>query len=280
MAGREAEGPLGIVAGAGALPRLIAEAQGARGHLVCAFEGVAPDWIGAHPHVVVPFEKPGALFAALRKAGVRRLVMAGGMQRPKLRPLHFDRTALGLASRILPLLGQGDDALLRGLAAVFEAEGFVLVAAQQVLDGLLAPAGAIGGAVMTEAQAADVRRAAEIVAALGGLDIGQGAVVEAGICLGVETIQGTDALLDAVARTKPALRADPAGRAGVLYKAPKPGQDRRLDLPAIGVETVRRAAAAGLAGVAVAAGGVLLIDRGAIVAEAEAHGLFLHGWQG
>jgi DUF1009 family protein len=280
MADADSDGALGIVAGAGALPRLIAEAQGARGHLVCAFEGAAPDWIGAHPHVVVPFEKPGALFAALRQAGVRRLVMAGGMKRPKLRPLHFDRTALGLASKILPLMGQGDDALLRGLAAVFEAEGFALVGVQQVLDGLLAPAGAIGGVAMAETHAADIRRAAQIVAALGALDVGQGAVVEAGICLGVETIQGTDALLEAVARTVPALRADPSGRAGVLYKAPKPAQDRRLDLPAIGVETVRRAAAAGLAGIAVAAGGVLLIDRPAIEAEAGARGLFLHGWQG
>lgn len=279
MATDDSGGPLGIVAGSGALPRLIAEAHGAQGCFVCAFEGAAPDWIAAHPHIVVPFEKPGALFAALRQAGVRRLVMAGGMQRPKLRPLHFDRTALGLASKILPLMGQGDDALLRGLAAVFEAEGFALVGVQQVLDGLLAPAGALGGAPMTETHAADIRRAAEIVAALGVLDIGQGAVVEAGICLGVETIQGTDSLLETVARTVPTLRADPAGRAGVLYKAPKPAQDRRLDLPAIGVETVRRAAAAGLAGIAVAAGGVLLIDRPAIAAEAEALGLFLHGWQ-
>lgn len=275
-----ADAPLGIIAGAGALPRLIAEAQGARPYLVCAFEGIAPDWIGAHPHSVVPFEKPGALFRALRERGIGRIVMAGAMSRPKLRPLHFDRTAMALASRILPLMGQGDDALLRGLAAVFEAEGFTLVAAQAVLEGLLAPEGSLAALPATEAHLPDIRRAAEIMAVLGALDIGQAVVVEAGLCLGIETIQGTDALLDAVARTEPRLRAAPGGRAGVLYKAPKPAQDRRVDLPAIGVETIRRAAAAGLAGVAVQAGAVLLLDRDAIVAEADRAGMFLHGWSG
>lgn len=272
------DGPLGIIAGAGALPRLIAEAQGARPHLVCAFEGIAPDWIGAHPNVVVPFEKPGRLFGALRQAGVTRLVMVGGMSRPKLRPLGFDRTAVGLAPRILPLLGKGDDALLRGLAEVFEAEGFRMIGVQDVLDDLVAPAGPLSAVRATEAQHADIARAAEIVGALGALDLGQAAVVEHGLCLGVEAIQGTDALLDAVARTPDTLRAAPGGRAGVLFKAPKPRQDRRLDLPAIGPETVRRAAHAGLAGIAVRAGGVLLIDREAIVAEADRSGLFLHGW--
>lgn len=273
----QAEGALGILAGAGDLPRLIAQAQGAAAHLVCAFEGAVPGWIEAHPHVVVPFEKPGRLFAALREAGVRRLVMAGAMTRPKLRPLAFDRTAMALASRVLPLMGQGDDALLRGLGTVLEAEGFALIGVHEVLGDLLAPAGAIAGPAADDRHRADITRAAEIVAALGRLDLGQGAVVEGGLCLGVETLQGTDALLDFVAATPAPLRA--ASPRGVLYKAPKPGQDRRMDLPALGAATVERAARAGLAGIAVAAGGVLLIDRAAITAAAAATGLFVTGWE-
>ncbi|MEH6775017.1 MAG: UDP-2,3-diacylglucosamine diphosphatase LpxI, partial [Cereibacter changlensis] len=84
---------------------------------------------------------------------------------------------------------------------------------------------------------------------------------------------GTDAMLDWVAQT--ARRPNPQGAKGVFYKAPKPGQDRRIDLPALGVETVRRAAAAGLAGIVWQAGGVITLDRAAMLAEAEAHGLFL-----
>ena len=267
---------LGIIAGAGALPRRIAEAQGTAPYLVCAFEGVAPDWIATHPHVVVPFEKPGRLFAALHEAGIRRLVMAGGMRRPRLRPLAFDGTAVRLAARILPLLGKGDDALLRGVAAVLEAEGFRLIGAHEVLDTALATDGTMAGPPPDAATLADIARAAEVVAALGALDVGQGAVVAGGLCLGVESLQGTDALLDFVAGSDRALWPDNA--CGVLYKAPKPQQDRRLDLPAIGLETLRRTARAGLAGVAVEAGGVLLIDRDAVLAEAARLGLFVHGW--
>lgn len=269
-------GALGILAGSGDLPRQIAEAQGGRPHLVCAFEGLVPGWIADHPHVVVPFEKPGRMFEALRKAGVTRLVMAGAMARPKLRPLAFDRTALSLASKVLPLMRQGDDALLRGLASVLEGEGFELVGVHDVLSGLLAPEGVIAGPAPDAAALADIARAAAIVAALGGLDVGQGAVVEGGLCLGVESLQGTDAMLAFAAETPARLRGD--GTPGVLFKAPKPGQDRRLDLPALGIETIRGAARAGLCGVAVAAGGVLLIDREAIVAEAERLGLFVYGW--
>lgn len=270
--------PLGIIAGAGNLPRLIAEVRQAEGsdYLVCCFEAHVPDWVAGHPAVTVPFEKPGRLLSALRARGIAHLVLAGGLVRPRLRPLHFDRLAMTLAPRLVPLLGRGDDALLRGLGAVLEAEGFELVPPQAVLADLAAPAGPIAGPAPDEAVRADIARAAALVAALGAADVGQGAVVEAGQCLGLETLQGTDAMLGFVAATDPALRA-PHG--GVLYKAPKPAQDRRLDLPAIGVETLRSAARAGLSGVAVAAGGVLIIDRPAVQAEAAALGLFVFGWE-
>lgn len=269
--------PLGIIAGAGDLPRLIAEAQAGAGatYLVCCFAGHAPDWLEGHPSVTVPFEKPGRLLAALRERGIDRLVLAGALVRPKLRPLSFDRTAMALAPKLMPLLKEGDDALLRGLGAILEGEGFALIGAQEAVAGLLAPAGPIAGPAPEEAHRADIARAADLVARLGAADIGQGAVVEAGLCLGLETVQGTDALLAFVAGTDPALRA---GRGGVLYKAPKPAQDRRIDLPTIGVATLRGAARAGLSGVAVAADGVLLIDRAALEAEARALGLFLYGW--
>ena len=127
----------------------------------------------------------------------------------------------------------------------------------------------------TAADIADADRAAKIVEGLGALDLGQGAVVAQGLCLAVETLPGTDAMLAFAALHDPALRPNPKGARGVLYKAPKPGQDRRIDLPAIGPETVAGAARAGLAGIAWEAGGVLLLDRDATVAAAAAAGLFL-----
>jgi len=222
--------------------------------------------------IAARFERPGRLFAALRAAGCGTVTFAGGMVRPRLRPLRFDLTMLRLAPRLLAGLRAGDDTTLRLIAGVFEAEGFEVVAPQALLPELPAVAGVHSRALPSDGDRADAARAAAIVAALGAVDVGQAAVVAQGICLGLESIQGTDALLDFVARTGSGFRPDPAGPRGVLYKAPKPGQDRRLDLPAIGPETLRGAAAAGLAGVVVEAGGVMILDHAATVAAADAAG--------
>lgn len=269
---------VGIIAGRGPLPRLLAETERRRRrpYLVVGFEGQEPDWLRGHPHEIVPFEKPGAAFRAFRGAGVDTVVFAGGLDRPKLRPWKFDRTAASLASRILPLLGRGDDALLRALGEAVEAEGFRLAAAHELATDLLAPEGAFSTATPGEADHADIARAREFAAMIGAADVGQAAVAAGGLCLGLETLQGTDALLTFVAQTPERLRANLAGR-GVLWKGPKPGQDWRADLPVIGPETVHRAAEAGLAGVAVLAGGVLVLGRDETRAAADEAGLFLWG---
>jgi hypothetical protein len=273
---------LAIVAGRGALPRLIAEdcARRGRPYRVVAFAGVPLDWTEGHPVLPAAFEKPGRLFAALKDAGCRAVTFAGAMTRPELNPLRFDRTMLRLAPRVLGGLRGGDDRTLRVLAEIVEGEGLELVPPQALLAGLLAPAGVMTRAAPSDADRADAVRAGAIVAALGTVDVGQAAVVAQGLCLGVESVQGTDALLAFVAATGAAFRPDPAGGRGVLVKAPKPGQDWRMDLPAVGPETLRGAAAAGLAGVAVRAGGVLLLGCDETVAAADAAGLFLWGSEG
>ena len=270
-------GGLAIVAGRGELPRLIAEAcaRDGRTYRVVAFEGVPLDWTAGHPVIAARFERPGRLFAALRSAGCDRVTFAGGIVRPRLRPLGFDLTMLRLAPRLIAGLRTGDDATLRLVAGIFEAEGFAVVAPQALLPELPAVAGVHSRVLPSKGDRADAARAAAIVAALGAADVGQAAVVAQGVCLGLESIQGTDALLAFVARTGAAFRPDPSGPKGVLYKGPKPGQDRRLDLPAVGPGTLSGAAAAGLAGVVVEAGGVMILDHAATVAAADAAGLFL-----
>lgn len=269
-----AEG-IAIVAGRGDLPRLIAEDCARRGlpYRVVLLGDLTLDWADAHPAIHGQFEKPGRLFADLRAAGCGQVTFAGGIVRPKLRPLGFDLTMLRLAPRVVRGLAAGDDSTLRMVAGIFEAEGFRVRAPHEILTDLLAPPSVLGRVQPSDADRRDAARAAVIVAALGAVDVGQGAVVAGGICLGLESIQGTDVMLDFVARTAGPIR--PAGARGVLYKAAKPGQDRRMDLPAIGPGTLERAAAAGLAGVAVEAGGVMILNRAAAVAAADAAGLFL-----
>jgi len=156
--------------------------------------------------------------------------------------------------------------------AIFEEAGFTVAGVADVAPDLLPGPGVLAGAP-SAADQADAARAAAIVAALGAVDVGQGAVVAQGLCLAVETLPGTDAMLDFVAAT--ARRPDPAGARGVMFKAAKPGQDRRIDLPTLGLQTLARAHAAGLAGVAFQAGDVIVLDRAAMLAEAERLGLFL-----
>jgi UDP-2,3-diacylglucosamine hydrolase len=268
---------LAIVAGRGDLPRLIAEQceRTGRPYRVVRLPGMTLDWVEDHPVIDARFERPGQLFVTLRQAGCGAVTFAGGLVRPRLRPLCFDLTMWRAAPRLLAAVRSGDDAALRAVASVFERAGLRVEAPHALLPQLAAVAGVHSRALPDARDRADAARAAAIVAAMGSVDVGQATVVAQGICLGIESIQGTDMLLDFVARTGAGFRPDPAGARGLLFKAPKPGQDRRLDLPAIGPETVQRAAAAGLGGVVVEAGGVMILDHAASVAAADAAGLFL-----
>jgi DUF1009 family protein len=165
----------------------------------------------------------------------------------------------------------GDDGLLSAVIKELEAEGFRVVGVDTILGGVLAPLGPFGR-VAPDAQAeADIAHGLRVARALGSLDIGQAVVVQQGLVLGVEAIEGTDALLARCAD----LRRDGAG--GVLVKVAKPNQERRADLPTIGVKTVTTAAAAGLRGIAVEAGSSIVIDREAVAAAADRAKLFVVG---
>lgn len=272
--------PLAIIAGRGRFPREIAERRARAGlpYLLIVFQDCYEDWMSAHPHERHEFERAGAVFRSLRRAAATHVAFAGNMSRPRLRPWRADLTAVRLLPRVLALMRGGDDGLLRGLAAIFEREGLIMIDPREVLgQQATVPAGALGQRAPREADLADAARAAAIVAALGPLDVGQGAVVARGVCLGVEAIEGTDLMLERIAALPAERRGAASPRAGVLYKGPKPGQDRRLDLPAIGPATVEGAARAGLAGLVVAAGETLLLEAAATRVAADLAGVFVYG---
>ncbi|SOC08130.1 LpxI family protein [Rhodobacter maris] len=258
-----------LIAGAGALPRLLIAA--APEMLVCQLEGFealpGAEVLRFRIERLVPF------FDALAERGIDRVCLAGAMQRPRLEPEFFDARTAALVPRLLGAMQAGDDATLRAVIGLFEEFDFEVIGADAICPDLVPGAGVLCGTLSAEDQR-DAARAAEIVAALGAVDVGQGAVVARGLCLGVEALPGTDAMLDFVAQHR---ALAPAPTTGVFYKAPKPGQDRRIDLPALGPQTIAKAAAAGLAGIAFEAGGVLLLDRDATLRAAEAAGLFLWG---
>ena len=267
---------LGIIAGSGALPRLLAEDCAARGqdYVVVQFKEVELDWTETHPVISAVFEKPGKLFKNLKKAGVATVTMGGAMSRPRLNPLRFDATGLRLAPVVMNALKSGDNSTLGIIAALFEAENFKVIGVHEAMPALLAASGMPTKAQPSDEDQRDAKRAAEIVEVLGAADVGQGAVVAQGLCLGLESIQGTDAMLRFVTEN-PARLPDKNGSSGVLLKRSKPGQDMRLDMPAIGPDTFTAAAAAGLAGVVVHAGETLVLGLDETVARADELGLFL-----
>lgn len=268
---------LGILAGGGALPARIVDSCIARGRpfFVVAFEGqadadlVAPRDGREIPHCRVRMEKAGATIKRLRRERVAVLVMAGQMRRPALSALRPDLWTMRFLARVGGL-GQGDDALLRAIVAALESEGFTVVGADSVVPDLLAPEGILGGIEPDEKARADIRQGIAAALALGARDEGQAAMVRNGRVIGTESADGTDALLAS-------LEAADGPPSGVLVKVAKPGQERRVDLPAIGPQTIEAAKRAGLAGIAVEAGGALVLEREATIAAADAAGLFVLG---
>jgi DUF1009 family protein len=273
--------PIAIVTGKGRLPELLSAtlAKGGRKVIQVLFNGYRPDWVEGYPLIEAPFEKPGIMFDALTEMGCTDIVFAGSMVRPSLNPLKFDRKMLGISVRLLAALKGGDNAGFNVIRDMFEAESLTIHGAHEFLFDLLAPSGTITKAKPSKDDFADIERAMEITSQLGLADVGQGAVVAQGLCLGLESIQGTDAMLDFVARTSDNYRPDPEGGKGILLKAPKHGQDWRIDLPAIGPDTIENAAKAGLSGIAIQAKGVLILGIEDTVAVADKHGIFIHGFE-
>lgn len=272
--------PLGLIAGLGDLPVAIAENAVATGQgvHVLRLKGFEEPRLASFPGSVVGLGEVGAVISRLKEAGCRDLVFAGNVSRPNFSDLKLDLKGAALLPKVLSEARRGDDALLRVLVTEFEKNGFNVIGSEQAHASLLAPAGLIAGHPPDANAMADMEVAARVASASGALDIGQACVVCDGLVLAVEAQEGTDAMLRRCASLPETIRGHAGARRGVLVKRPKPVQERRIDLPTTGVSTVELAAAAGLAGIGIEAGGALMLNRPAMEATASALGLFLYGF--
>jgi DUF1009 family protein len=265
---------LGIIAGGGAAPGRIIEACRAqkRDFFVVCLEGQADTGL-AHdaPHVWLPLGAFGKLRELFANEKIAEVVMIGRVRRPSLGELKPDWHAVKALAKIgLNLLG--DDALLRAIGHALEQEcGVRVIGIQDILGGVLLHEGRLGAHEPDEAAKQDIARGVTVARTLGQVDVGQSVVMQQGLVLGVEAIEGTDAL---IARCKSLKREGPGG---VLVKLAKPQQDDRFDLPAIGPDTIEAAANAGLRGIAAEADRTLVIDRDRVKALADEKGLFVIG---
>jgi hypothetical protein len=271
---------LGIIAGGGDLPVVLAEHLAAtqRQYFVARISPMADPALERHPGVSLGLGAMGGRMDAMREAGCDAVVLIGQVARPDLKTLDLDDAARAMLPALIAAMPQGDDALLRAVLAEHERAGFRVLGVDQVMQDLLAPAGTLGAVGPSAAQMRDMAKAAKVAAMSGAFDIGQGVVVCDGLVLAVEAQEGTDAMLRRVAELPTTIRGATQARRGVLVKRPKPIQERRIDLPTIGVRTIEGAAAAGLAGVAVEARGALMVRRDEIVAAANRAGVFVYGF--
>lgn len=251
---------LALIAGRGDLPALV-YAAARTPPLVCGYEGIALSGVTAD--VTFRLETLGTLLLELGKRGVTQVCFAGGLDRPALDPGKLDAETAPLVPMFMQALQQGDDGALRVVIDLFEKTGFAVLGAHEVAPDLLA----VGGVYSTELPDARMRDDAEVAAEhilkMSPQDKGQACVVAQGEVVAMEDARGTDAMLGNLG----------AVTDGILFKGPKEGQSRSIDLPTVGPETIDAAHRAGLRGVVVDAGDVLVLHAEDCAARADAHGI-------
>ncbi len=257
---------LALIAGTGSLPGEVVEQLSDR-PIICAMEGFDPAPLVAD--IVFPLEQLGTFINDLKARGVTEVCMAGAVQRPAVDPSRIDAATMPLVPILQQAIMAGDDGALRAVIGIFENAGFSVRAAHEIAPNLLPNLGCLTKAEPSESDLSDANRGAGILRAMGAADIGQACVVSKGQALALEGIFGTAWMLQSLTQ-----RPDAGG--GVLIKAPKPDQDRRADLPAIGPDTVASAVAAGLSGIVIEKGGVLVLQKDRVISDCDRLGLFLY----
>ena len=218
------------------------------------------------------FEKLGFLFDSLKENGIRRVVMAGAISRPQFDQSKLDQYTLSIMPQLSAKLVQGDNELLSFIAEEFEKNGYQILGASEILPDLLLKPGFVVGSPY-EFISRDIKKANKILKLLSPEDIGQGVVVENGLVLGIETLQGTNELLKFVSKTSSHLRKGDLG--GIFVKRPKLNQNLRFDMPVIGPETIELACKAGLRGLVVSPNSVIVLEKEKCIQIAEANNFFI-----
>ncbi len=272
--------PVAIICGGGSFPGAVAEAVERRGRrpVMFAVRGWAdPKVVERYTHHWIAIGQGGRFFRLARAERCREAVFIGTLLRPPLTRIRLDWQTIRLMPRIVRIFRGGDDRLLSGIARLFEEGGVRIIGVEEVAPEIIVPEGTLGRYEPSPRDRGDIACALKVIAALGAFDVGQAVVVADGHVLGIEAAEGTDNLLARIAQLRGEGRLTKPAGVGVLVKAPKPGQDRRFDLPAIGPKTVENVARAGLAGIAVAAGGAIVAEPAQVSAAADREKIFFVG---
>lgn len=279
-ASQRAAGSLAIYCAGGSLPYAVAEAarrSGREVHLYALHGWADPARVQDYPHLWGGLGQFGRFYRFARDRGCTEVVFIGTLTRPRIWRVWPDLKALSLLPRIVRAFRGGDNHLLSVFGRLVEEHGFRLVGAHEIAPEILAPQGLMGARAPSESDRRDIARGLELLRVTGPFDIGQAAVVADNRVLAIEAAEGTDRMLERLAALRDEGTVKWAAGTGVLVKAPKPAQEVRIDLPTIGPQTVAMAARAGLAGIAVVAGGTVVAESEKIAAAADRARLFVLG---
>jgi hypothetical protein len=275
-------GPVAIICGGGTFPFTVADAlirQGREPILFPIHPFADVEAVKRYTHYWVRFGQLGYIIRTARQHGCRDVIFIGTVVRPAIRELRLDWMTLRFLPRIIRQFAGGDDHLISGVGRLVEEQGFRLMGAHEVAPEILMPKGALGGKRPSARDDADIARGAAILRATGPFDIGQAVVVAGNHVLALEAAEGTDRMLERIVELKKIGRIRTGDGVGVLVKAPKLNQDRRYDLPSIGRRTIEGVRDAGLAGLAVLAGGTIVAEPQGIIEVADKSGLFVVGFE-
>jgi len=279
----QADSPIAMICGGGNFPGAVAEAIVRRGRkpVMFALKGWAdPGVVERYTHHWVAVGQLGRFLRLAQAEHCRDVLLIGTLLRPPLRQLRLDWYTIRMLPRIVRAFRGGDDRLISGFAGIAESAGLRIIGVKDVAPEIFVPEGALGSRRPSARDLSDAARGMKVIAALGPFDIGQAVVVADNNVLAVEAAEGTDNMLVRIAELRRQGRVTTPRGVGVLVKAPKPGQDHRFDLPAIGPQTVARVAEAGLAGIAVAAGHTIIAEAADVVAAADRETIFIAGVRG
>lgn len=273
------DGPVVVLAGGGGLPAILVDAleRAGRPRRVVAFRGFADRAMRGRADATIDLLDVSGALALLERWTPSAVVLAGAVTRPSPAAFLGALSAFRNRAELARLMARGDDHLLRAVVAMLEERGHRVVGAHEIVPDLLAPPGTLGEVVADEEAHAAIRVGFSCLADLSPYDIGQALVVQGERVVAIEGAEGTDRMLARVGALSSSLFRRPRPTGAVLVKSAKSGQEHRVDLPTIGPRTIRNAARAGLAGVAVGAGRTLVVEREATIAEADRRGIFLVG---
>ena len=262
-----------VIAGSGILPRKLADNFDPSGDRIffLAFRNVTdPEVVAGRHHEWLELGEVQKAIDAMHRNNVDKVVMAGPIQRPALSSLALDIRALQMLAKG-GLKAFGDDGLLSLVAKEIEKEGIKVIGIEQILPGVLTKEGLLAGPAPTKISWDDIKRGLQVLNSLGPCDVGQSIAVQEGIVLAIEAIEGTDQMIERAG----SLQRNVSGP--ILIKISKTNQDKRVDLPTAGPETVNNAIRSGFQGLALEANNSLLLDKERVIKIAEKNSFFVIG---